>query len=136
MTSDPEEVVERVYAAWNKGDVDGMLALIHPDIEWRPGTDSPFAGVHSGLDGFERYTRSWADTFEHMHIDLGAIRTRGEWLMAELRQRSRPPGGSVDIDAVATHVWRVDEGKITKWFSFYDEAEAIAFLERKALADE
>ena len=130
MTTDPEEVLERVCVSWNQGDIDGMLEWIDPEIEWRPGTDSPFAGEHTGIAGFEQYTRSWAETFERMHIDLGEIRQVGDWLMAELRQRSRLPGSTVDIDAVVTHVWQVHDGKITRWFSFGNEAEAVAFLER------
>ena len=128
MISQDVALLEAVYAAWNEGDIDGMLQRIDPDIEWRPGTDSPFPGMHAGRAGFERYVRSWADMFERVHIDLGEIRSAGDWLMSEQRQRSRLPDSAADLEAVVTHVWRVRDGKIDRWFSFRDEDEACAFL--------
>jgi len=125
-------VIQAVYAAWNDGDIDRMLESIDPEIEWRPGTDSPFAGLHKGIDDYERYVRSWASTFEHVEIELGEIRPVGDRLMAEQLQRSRMRGSTVDLEAVVTHVWRVRDGFIAEWFSFRDEREARAFLERHA----
>jgi ketosteroid isomerase-like protein len=30
------EITRRLYDAWNRRDVEGMLADVDPDIEWRP----------------------------------------------------------------------------------------------------
>ena len=126
------ELIERVYDRWNAGELDRMLELIDPGIVWRPGTDSPFAGMHTGIESYEKYVRSWAHLFETLQVELGEIRSHGKWLLAEQRQISRPHGGGVDFEAVVTHAWRVQNGKLTQWFSFRDEAEAVEFLDRHA----
>ena len=126
------DLIQQVYARWNAGELDRMLELIDPGIVWRPGTDSPFAGTHTGIDGYEQYVRSWAHLFESLQVELGEIRAHGEWLMGEQRQISRPHGGGVDFDATVIHAWRVENGKVVRWCSFRDEEEALEFLDRHA----
>jgi uncharacterized protein len=122
-------LIEQIYECWNTGELDRLFELVDPRIVWRPGTDSPIAGLHMGRDSYEQYVRSWANIFDRLHVELGEIRSRGAWLMAEQRQISRMRDSGVDLEALVTHVWRVEHGKLKRWFSFRDEAEALAFLD-------
>jgi ketosteroid isomerase-like protein len=122
-------LIRRVYELWNENELDAMFELVDPRIVWRPGRDSPFAGLHAGRDSYEQYVRSWANLFVYIRVDLGEIHSHGEWLMAEQRQVSRMRGSDVDLEAVVTHVWRVADGKLVRWFSFRDEQEAREFLD-------
>ena len=48
MQSDVE-LVRGIIEALNRGDVDGMLARMHPDFEWRPLEASPVARVYRAV---------------------------------------------------------------------------------------
>jgi ketosteroid isomerase-like protein len=53
------DVMRRGFAAWNAGDIDGALALMHPDIEWR--TSGVFPDVDDVYFGREGVRRFWSD---------------------------------------------------------------------------
>jgi ketosteroid isomerase-like protein len=42
-----EPVLRRAYEAFNAGDIEGALALMHPDVDWPDGMDiqEPEAGT-------------------------------------------------------------------------------------------
>ena len=45
-------VVQQVYGAFGRGDLDGLIALLDPQVSWRtPGPpDLPTAGMRHGVD--------------------------------------------------------------------------------------
>ena len=129
MSGSDFDVVRRYCEAWNDGDFDRMMSVIDPAIEWQPGRDSPFAGKHVGHESLERFLRSWAASFDSLHVEVGEPHEVRGWLVAEMRQRGRPRGGTAEIDTTLTHAWRVEDGTIRGWRSFADEEEALATLE-------
>ena len=34
MSQENVELVRQIYAAWNQGDLDAMLAVLHPEVEF------------------------------------------------------------------------------------------------------
>ena len=49
--------LRRVYERFNARDIDGVLACLHPDVQWANGQDG---GYVRGHDGVRRYwTRQW-----------------------------------------------------------------------------
>jgi ketosteroid isomerase-like protein len=54
MSEENVEIVTRTIDAWNRGDLDGVLAGAHPDLEWHPVLPAGIegsGGVYRGLDG-------------------------------------------------------------------------------------
>jgi ketosteroid isomerase-like protein len=45
-------LLERTYAAFNARDIDAVLAVMHPDVDWPNGMDG--GRVHRGPDGAAR----------------------------------------------------------------------------------
>ncbi len=58
MSRENVELVERGYAAWNRGDMDAMLALFEAEFEFVP------SGVLPGLAPVYRGHQGWRD-FSH-----------------------------------------------------------------------
>jgi ketosteroid isomerase-like protein len=54
------EIAERGYRAWNEDDLEGLLALTHPEAEYHPSGVFPgMDPVYRGEDGIRR----WWETF-------------------------------------------------------------------------
>ncbi len=73
------ELVRRAYEAWNRGDIDGMLALCDPELEYHssgiyPGLDP----VYRGHDGFRKFERDFRATWESLSIELERLEARGD----------------------------------------------------------
>jgi ketosteroid isomerase-like protein len=56
------ELVRVIIDALNRRDVDGMLAHMDPDFEWRPLEASPVARVYRGREQVRRYVEDWLST--------------------------------------------------------------------------
>jgi ketosteroid isomerase-like protein len=53
------ELTERGYRAWNEEDLDGLLAICHPEVEYH--TSGVFPGLEPVYKGREGFGRWWAD---------------------------------------------------------------------------
>jgi uncharacterized protein len=66
--SDPKiEAVQRVYAAYDRGDVDAVLAEIADDVDWAAEAASrsaPWCGSHNGKDEVPRFFEENASNLE------------------------------------------------------------------------
>jgi ketosteroid isomerase-like protein len=56
------EIAERGYAAWNDDDLDGLLDLCHPEVEYY--TSGVFPGLQSVYHGEDGIRQWWADFHE------------------------------------------------------------------------
>ena len=71
MSQENVEIVRGGYEAFARGDVDAVLELLHPDVDWRPAI-APILGVETVrgreavrrfltrdlFEGFDRFSRS------------------------------------------------------------------------------
>jgi ketosteroid isomerase-like protein len=67
------ELAERGYAAWNSDDVDALLGVCHPEVEYH--TSGVFPGLQSvyyGSDGI----RQWWDAFHEPWKEIKVIPER------------------------------------------------------------
>jgi len=54
---DRKTLVERAYRGFNARDVDGVLATLHPDVEWPNGWEGGWVHGHAGVRAY--WTRQW-----------------------------------------------------------------------------
>jgi ketosteroid isomerase-like protein len=69
----PTEIAERGYRAWNENDLEGLLAVTHPEAEYRPSGVFPgMEAVYRGEEGIRR----WWDTFHEPWREIKVIPER------------------------------------------------------------
>jgi hypothetical protein len=56
--SDMRELLTRAYTAVNARDIDAVLSLMHPDVDWPNGWEGGRVVGHAGVR--EYWTRQWA----------------------------------------------------------------------------
>jgi uncharacterized protein len=121
------KIAQDGYAAFLRGDIPGVLALLDENIEWvTPATEGlPESGTRHGhaavLEFFHALGEGWHfDVFEPREYiasgDLVAV--QGYYCM-----RSRATGLGADVEWVM--VWRFREGKCVR-FQEYTDTAAIA----------
>ena len=119
------EALQRGYEALNRGDLSVVLELLDPDIEWHEPGDSPEAGTHHGRDSFERFFRSWIDSFDVFRVEPEQVVERGDDIVAIVRQSGRGRASGVEIEIRLAHVWTVDGGRAVRWESVPDPEQAL-----------
>ena len=126
-TQESLQVVKDGYAAFGRGDLPGLLALMADDVEWRaPGPGLPLAGTYRGRDGVGSFFQKLAQEAEILEFQPREFLADGDRVLVvgSERARVRSTGRTVEIDWVMS--FTVRDGKVAAFQEFYDT---------KALAD-
>lgn len=102
-------IIEQAYAAFNKRDIDGALALMTEDVSWPKASEG---GRVIGKEEIRAYwTRQWrefdgnVEPLEIVEEDGGKVRVRVHQLVKNLQ-------GDVLSDSEVLHVFTVSKGLI------------------------
>ncbi|MHB8377404.1 MAG: nuclear transport factor 2 family protein [Dehalococcoidia bacterium] len=119
------EVVMRLYGAFGRGDMPGILALLDGEVDWEfygPKT-IPFAGRYSGRDGMERFFRTVAESaeVEAFGPEEEPI-AAGDKVVVQGHERVRAKTTGRTFETHWIHVFTLRNGKIVKLREYYDTA--------------
>src|SRR5581483_1633473 len=128
------EVVQRSYAAFARGDLDGVLGDLDPDIEWVQAQGLPHGGTYHGIaevrrNIFEPLDAEWWDEFT---ADPDEFVDAGDEVVVLGRYRGVAKGTGKRLDVPFVHVWTFRDGKATRFRQFLDTAgwnEALSRVE-------
>ena len=121
--SDNVGLVKSGYAAFAVGDMDGVAALLSPDLVWYEAESLPYGGVYHGPDAvmeniFMAIGRDWSDYVAEPQrfIDGGDHVV----VLGEYRGIHNESGGRLQVPFA--HVWRMEEGRLVEFHQFTDTA--------------
>lgn len=118
------ESTRRSYEAFARGDMDAVVAEMHPEIEWHQAQGLPHGGLHRGLDAvkreiFEPLDAEWWEEFDaepHEFLDAGDEVV----VLGRYRGRAKATGKPLDVPFV--HVWSFRHGLAWRFRQFLDTA--------------
>jgi ketosteroid isomerase-like protein len=123
------ELVERLYGAFNRRDVETVVSLSHPDVEFRPVT-AEFAGrgtPYRGHDGLRLYFQDVGTVWEELLVTQQEVRSHGDLILVTGRVYAR--GRRYGIrDLPAVWVWRLRDGLMREGTVYGGLEEALAAL--------
>jgi ketosteroid isomerase-like protein len=126
VSSENIEVAERLWQAWERGDVTGMFELIDPQIVSTQFPEQVDVSDYHGHDGVREVMEDWIGTWDDYEIELRGMREFGHAVVLALHQRGRGKGSGVAMEGDVWFVWRVRAGKMVRWQMFSSEDEALA----------
>jgi ketosteroid isomerase-like protein len=127
------EDIDRVragYDAFNRRDLDGILALLADEIEYRMPLDPlgvhPVFRGHAGVTQF--YETVW-DGFEEFLVEVESVRELpGDVLVLGGHVVARPRGGRETTSFRISHFWKLVDGKAVA-VAFHDAINPLALLD-------
>jgi ketosteroid isomerase-like protein len=122
------ELVREIVAALNRGDVDGMLARMHPDFEWRPLEASPVARLYRGHEQVRRYVEDWLGTFEGLRLDLEDLRDVDDRVVVDVRGHGRGRASGIALASTFCQVWTLRRGTAVRMEEYPTRRQALAVL--------
>lgn len=103
------ELLERAYVLFNARDVDGALALMHPDVVWPNGFEG---GTAHGREEVRAYwTRQWRQIDPRVDPIGFATEADGR-ARVDVHQVVRDLAGNVMSDQVVQHVYTIEAGLV------------------------
>jgi uncharacterized protein len=124
------DLVKRSYAAFELGDLDGVLGDLDPGIEWHQAQGLPHGGTYHGVDEvrkniFDPLDEEWWDEFSAVPTEF--LEAAGEVVVLG-RYRARAKGTGKQLDVPFVHVWTVRGEKAVRFRQFLDTAGWIEAL--------
>ena len=125
--SEHVEIVKRVIDAFNRRDVDGILACVNPDLEWFPAMPVTFGGdAVRGRTGIEDYIREVSDTWEEYRVQGQDFRDIGEDRVLVLsRVEGRGAGSGGLVDTAMGQIFDFRDRKISRVSTYLDHGQAL-----------
>jgi ketosteroid isomerase-like protein len=136
MTSNPELLLSG-YDAWNRGDLDGYLELLHPDVHISTaGVFPDLAREYSGRKGARRFWRQMHEPWEWFEIHVEHIEDEGNWAIASIRFCARGVDSGVEVDMTFGMAMRAEDGLGVQFLnrSTFDEARTAVHTEQPEAA--
>ena len=114
-------------AAFNRGDLDGMLAPIHPEIRFQPLRAVLEGNVYEGHEGFRRWLADMAEDWEDFHLELLDVRQLDDdRVLVEAKIHARARTSGVQMDGPGAWLCDIRDGLVVNLRFFRDAEAALA----------
>jgi ketosteroid isomerase-like protein len=114
MSQENVQIIHRALAAWNDRDVESLLALTDPEIEYVNSPTAVEPGTRSGRDAFEQVVRAQWEILSDAHWAVDRLHERGDEIVGLGRMSRRMPGSDARIEDRYLVAMRFADGRMTR----------------------
>jgi uncharacterized protein len=115
------QIVKDTFAAFGRGDMQGVLALLAEDIEWiTPGEGLPFAGTHRGQAGVADFFQKISEMFEISLLETREFVSQGDRVLVVGFDRGRVKATNRTFEGHWVFAFTVRNGKVTNVREYID----------------
>jgi ketosteroid isomerase-like protein len=125
-------ILRAAYEAVNRGDFDGFLSVIDPNVEFRSLVAEVEGTTYRGHEGVREWWDQVARSLGGLRFDVAEIDDLGDALVSRLRVTGTFAG--VDVPQTMWQAIRIRDGKAFWWATFRSEAEAREALRCESFA--
>jgi ketosteroid isomerase-like protein len=122
------EVARELYEAFGRGDVDALIAVLAPGIEWElvGPSEIPYFGVYRGPEEVRRFLALLSEHCQVADFAIESVVATDDGAFAEGRERGHFKGHPLAYEMRWCHVFEIDGGRITRFTDHLDTAPMIA----------
>ena len=127
MPEENIEIVRRGYDAYARGDLEELLAITDPDVEWTPAI-APLLGVEPvrGIDGLSRFlTEDLPAGFDDFEATPISMEDLGDAVLVHTRYAGRGRASGVPVSLEAFTLIALRGGKTISLRDYKTKAEAL-----------
>jgi uncharacterized protein len=116
------EIVKKIYRAFEKHDINTILSMLSPDVEWGEPENpyNPAGGTRYGHKGFLEWTEIGRDAEEILLLEPKQFLTdvNSVAVIGYVRCLAKPTGKIYETDFV--HLITLENGKVIRFKEFFD----------------
>jgi len=123
------ELVKQGYQNFAEGNIEAVLAVFHPELQWNEckgfpyiSGDGLFIGPNAVVQNVFAKIPEYIDGFQ---IDIQELFGNGDKVVMVGHYKGVWKATGKEFKANATHVWTLKDGKATHFFQAVDTAEII-----------
>jgi ketosteroid isomerase-like protein len=105
------DLLKAAYAAFNKRDIDGVLVLMRPDVDWPNGMEGGRVQGHAEVRAY--WLRQWGAIDPHVEpVNMEDDETGNT--VVDVQQVIRDLSGKVLMNRIVQHVYTIRDGLIAR----------------------
>ena len=108
---DHQEIINRAYQAFNTRHINGVLELLHPDVQWPNGWEGCYVHGHDEVRDY--WIRQWQELDPEV-IPVSIQSTSTGQIDVTVHQVVKDRQGQVVMDGLVRHVYTLEDGKIKR----------------------
>jgi ketosteroid isomerase-like protein len=127
MSRENVEHIRGGYEAFARGDLDSVLELLHPDVDWRPAI-APILGVETvrGREAVRRFfTRDLFEGFDQFRAEPLSFEDLGDFVLVMVRYTGRGESSGIVMDQRFATLYELRDGKTLAMRDYTTRAEAL-----------
>lgn len=106
-----QNLIKKAYAAFNARDIDTVLSVLHPAVQWANGWEGGYVNGHEEVRDY--WTRQWKELNPHVE-PVGFTQRPDGRIEVEVHQVVEDVHGNPLFDGIVKHVYTVRDGLILK----------------------
>jgi uncharacterized protein len=115
MSQENVEAARRMSELANRGDVDGIAALMSPYVECFPADDQVDSEPFRGREAFAEYARGWLEVFDRYAIEPSEYLDLGEYVVVVGRVVARGRGSGAETADEDAWLYRFRDGRAIEY---------------------
>lgn len=116
------EIVRGVYEAFNRGDMEAVLAQSDPEIEIR---DPDRTGrVYRGHDDFLAFVGEWMESWDTYALEVAGLTRNEDSVLADLIQSGRGKGSGIEVAEPFHQVLTFRDDRVVRFAIYIERADA------------
>jgi ketosteroid isomerase-like protein len=133
MSQENVEIVKRLMASFNAGDMDAVARLCDPAAEWRDLSHTPDTPeVLMGVDAILAASGPWVQVFDEFGAEVYEYIDARHWVVCDTSWSGKGRGSTVGVDIRQAEAYEVREAEVARAVLAYPDAafalQAIALL--------
>ena len=114
MSQENVEIVRRLVDAWNRQDLEAMLALTDPEAEYVNAPTAVEPGTRRGHDEMVAVLRKQWEGIPGALLEIDQSHDRGDEIITEGRISRTMPGSDARISTPGLISWKFSDGKLIR----------------------
>ena len=127
MSQENVEIVRRANAAFNRGDYDGYVRSLHPEIEFRDHAHAADASeTLKGTEALLSLLSEWRESFDDFRAEISEYIDAGDHVVCVTRWTGTGKASDAAVDVSQVDVFELRHGKIVRaTLAYPDKATAL-----------
>jgi ketosteroid isomerase-like protein len=127
MSQENVEIVRRGFEAYGRGDVEALLSVVDPDIEWSAAI-GPILGVDAtwGKDALRKFLlEDIPDGFEDFRAEPLSFEDHGDTVLVQTRYAGRGKASGVQIAQTFATIYVLRDAKVVRMRDYPTRSDAL-----------
>src|SRR5689334_18144940 len=117
---DNTKIVRDAYAAFGRGDIASVIAMLDENVEWTSPPALPHGGEFSGPGQVGKFFEGIGAAWDSLTLDVESVDQAGGNVIGVLRANGKRKSGKTQSYG-AVHVFEIGNGKIRRFREYIDE---------------